>query len=85
MLLQYWPNVLMVTIWHNGIIQRILPCSLIEFLVHISVIAAKNRAKVVVSVIECINKGNSIWTDLRLNEIRTSGKQQPFYSEHRIN
>lgn len=56
--------VLMVAIRHNRVVQRILPCLLVEFWIYITIITAKNRAKEVVSVIKCVNKGNGIRSNL---------------------
>jgi hypothetical protein len=73
LLLQHRADILIVAIRQNRVIQRILPCFFIKFGIHISIIAAENRPKVVISVIKCIDKCNCIGSDLNhdiRNQIR---------------
>lgn len=55
LLLHHWSDVLMIAIGHNQIIQRVLPSLLVEIRVHITIITAEDRPKVVVGIIEGIN------------------------------
>lgn len=79
LLLQHRPDIFLVAVRHNWIIQRILPCLLIEFWIHITVVSPKNRAKEVVGVIEGINKGDRIRTDLRIHESNLVIRRQVFF------
>lgn len=65
LLLKQWPHILMVTIGYNWVVQRILPCSIVKFRINISIVAAQNRTQKVVRIIERVDQGNSIWTNLQ--------------------
>lgn len=57
----------MEAICYVWFVERILPCSLIQFWIHVSIITSKNWTKVVISIVKCINQWYSIWTKLILN------------------
>lgn len=70
LLFQNGADVFMVAIRYNRIIERILPSFLVEVWVHVSIIPAKDWSQKMVGMIEWINKGNRIRTDLTTHELQ---------------